>query len=157
MRDWRDEEIAVVVAHELAHHAHHDLWKSWVLDAAVIVCATAAADALVSFAAPARGLTGPAEPAAVPLVALAAVGVWSLASPLRLALSRRHERRADTFALEMTGDASAFRAAVRRLAASHQAEERPSRLTRWFFLRHPPVAARLAAADRFEQGSRQRV
>ena len=34
--DWADEEIAVVVAHELAHHAHSDLWRTWLVDAAVL-------------------------------------------------------------------------------------------------------------------------
>src|SRR5262245_12807442 len=28
VRDWSDDEIAVVVAHELGHHAHRDLWRT---------------------------------------------------------------------------------------------------------------------------------
>jgi hypothetical protein len=40
---------------------------------------------------------------------------------------------------------------VRRLGAKHLAEERPSTLTRWLYHRHPPVADRLALAERYRQ------
>ena len=58
---------------------------------------------------------------------------------------------ADAFALELTGRADAFQAAIRRLAAQHLAEERPSRLTRWLFHRHPSAAERLRLAESFER------
>ncbi len=66
-------------------------------------------------------------------------------------MSRWQERRADAFALELTGGAAEFRAALRRLAARHLVEERPSRLTRWLYHRHPTVAERLRFADQFER------
>jgi len=72
-------------------------------------------------------------------------------TPLRLALSRWQERRADRFALRATGGADAFSTAIRRLGARHLAEERPSLLTRWLFQRHPSVAERLAMAERFSR------
>ncbi len=36
LRDWSDEEIAVVVAHEFGHHVHHDLWWTLAVDSAVV-------------------------------------------------------------------------------------------------------------------------
>jgi STE24 endopeptidase len=56
------------------------------------------------------------------------------------------ERAADRFAFELTGNAPAFAAAIERLGAQNLAEERPSRLARWLFYTHPPVAERAAAA-----------
>ena len=82
----------------------------------------------------------------LPLIALVSGVVWTMATPARHALSRWQERRADQFALALTGQHEAFAAAVRRLGAQHLAEERPSRLTRWFFHRHPSVDERLAMA-----------
>ena len=49
------------------------------------------------------------------------------------------ERAADRFAIELTGNAPAFAAAIERLGAQNLAEERPSRLARWLFYTHPPV------------------
>ncbi len=153
LRDWSDDEIAVVVAHELAHHVRHDLVRRLALDGAVLSAGFWAAAAVLARTGAALGLTGPADPAALPLVALAAGSVWVAARPLRLAQSRAHERRADRFALEQTREVGAFAAAVRRLSARHLAEERPSTLTRWFFHGHPPVAERLAMAERFARAA----
>jgi STE24 endopeptidase len=86
---------------------------------------------------------------ALPLVALAAGGIWLASAPVRHALSRWQERRADAFALQLTGQPDAFQQAIRRLAARHLAEERPSRITRWLYHRHPSAAERLRLAERF--------
>jgi STE24 endopeptidase len=151
LRDWHDEEIAVVVAHEMAHHAHHDLWRTLALDAVILAAAFGAAAAWGPIpAAAGAALTDPvARLASLPGIALIVALVWTLATPLRLALSRRQERHADAFALSMTGSVGEFQAAIRRLAAEHLAEERPNRLTRWWYHRHPTAAERLQAAETF--------
>ncbi len=143
LRDWSQDEIAVVVAHELSHHKHHDLIQALMLDALLLSSALAVADlALRSAGAAARELPS------LPLIALVAGGVWLAATPARHALSRWQERRADQFALALTGHAEAFVAAVRRLGALHLAEDRPSAVTRWLFHHHPSVDERLAMAER---------
>jgi STE24 endopeptidase len=155
VRDWSDDEIAVVAAHELAHHAHHDLWRTLALDAALLSLGLWLADALLaSSSAAAVALPGafPGDLAALPFIALVAGAVWLAGTPLRHAHSRQQERRADRFALALTGGADAFSAAIRRLGAQHLAEERPSTVTQWFYHRHPSVTERLAIADRVRQG-----
>lgn len=140
-RDWRDDEIAVVVAHELSHHKHHDLVQMLALDAILLSAALAVADLAV-------GAEGAGALVALPRIALIAGAVWTLVTPVRHALSRWHERRADQFALALTGHDEAFVAAIRRLAAQHLAEDRPSLVTRWFTHRHPTIEERLAMAGR---------
>jgi STE24 endopeptidase len=149
VRTWPDDEIEVVVAHELAHHAHRDLWRTLTLDAAVMAIALLLADRVLAVVGPSLNVAGPADLAALPLIALTALVVWAVLSPIRHAQSRRHERRADAFALSWTGGADAFGAAVRRLSAKHLADERPSTLARWLYHRHPPVAERLALAESY--------
>ena len=148
VRDWSETEIAVVVAHELAHHAHHDLLRTLALDAVVLSAALGAAAAAVSRI---PGAGRPDDLATLPLVALVAGAVWLAATPIRHAQSRRHERRADLFALVVTDGSGAFSSAIRRLGARHLAEERPSVVTRWLFHRHPTVAERLAMAEAYRQ------
>jgi STE24 endopeptidase len=151
VRDWRDDEIAVVVAHELAHHAHHDLLRTLALDAGVLALSLGIAHVALAAAGPALGVAGPGDLAALPFIALVAGAVWLTATPLRHAQSRQQERRADVFALSVTGQADAFSAAIRRLGERHLAEERPSALTRWFYHRHPSVSERLALAEAFQR------
>jgi STE24 endopeptidase len=141
--DWSDDEIAVVVAHELSHHARHDLWRKAALDTGVLLVVLWVADVVVAGIGPALGVPSQTSLTALPLIALCTWLLWWVWRPLRLAQSRAHERVADRFAITLTGDPEAFRTAVRRLAAQHLAEERPSTLTRWFFHRHPTPEERI--------------
>ena len=160
VRDWSDDEVAVVAAHELGHHAHHDLWRTLALDALLLCLALWLADGLLAgvpgarvAAATGARLLGPGDLAALPFIALVAGAVWLATTPLRHAHSRAQERRADRFALALTGGADAFSAAIRRLGAQHLSEERPSAVTQWLFHRHPTIGERLAMArDIKEQG-----
>jgi Zn-dependent protease with chaperone function len=158
VQDWSDDEVAFVVAHEFAHHAHHDLWLTLVLDATILAAGFWAAGLITAgaSASPTSLLAPVGELAALPFVALAVAAAWVLTAPLRHAVSRYQERRADAFALRTTGSAEAFRTALRRLASQHLAEERPSRITQWLYHRHPSVAERLATADAFQGRSTDR-
>jgi Zn-dependent protease with chaperone function len=102
-------------------------------------------------AGPHLGLQGIDDLAGIPLLALTAGAVSLVLTPLALALSRRHERRADRFALELTANPGAFISAMRRLGAQNLAEENPTRLVRWLFHSHPPLDERLAFAKEWKR------
>jgi STE24 endopeptidase len=149
-RAWSDDEITVVVAHELAHHVYRDVWWTLALDAVVWTAACGVADLTLRVAGlPIDGASGAAFLARLPALALVAGLAWLAATPIRHGHSRRQERRADRFALEATGHVDAFGTAIRRLSARHLAEDRPSLVTRWLYHRHPPIADRLALAETY--------
>jgi STE24 endopeptidase len=152
VRHWSDQEVTVVVAHELSHLRHRDLWWALALNVGTIVAGFWVSEAGLRLMAGVRG--GPVDLVWLPLVMLVAGGVWLLATPLRHMQSRRHERQADAFALALTGEVDAFGAAVRRLGAKHFSEERPPTLAQWLYLRHPSVAERLAFAERYRSAMR---
>jgi len=66
------------------------------------------------------------------------------AQPLESAISRRFEREADDFALELTGTAEPMRSALKRLAADNLANLNPHPLYAWFYYSHPPLIERIA-------------
>ncbi|HNV03693.1 MAG TPA: M48 family metalloprotease [Vicinamibacterales bacterium] len=144
--DYRSEEVEAVVAHELAHRAHRDIWFALGIDAAQTAAALLASDAALRAAAGPLSLAGAPVAAGLPIVALVSLAVGLLSAPAAHALSRARERRADRYALDLTGNADAFARAVRRLGAHNLAEEHPGPLARAFFHTHPPVEERLAAA-----------
>jgi STE24 endopeptidase len=141
-----DDEVEVIVAHELAHHVHHDLWRALALEGALLTMGLYAADLALGLCVGLFGLTGKSDLAGVAIVVLVAGAAWMLLLPVANAVSRAQERRADRFALELTGNVSAFTSAVKRLAAQNLAEERPSSLSQAFFSSHPSIADRLEAA-----------
>jgi STE24 endopeptidase len=138
------DEIEVVVAHELAHHVHGDVWVASFWRLVVLLAGGAAASAALS-ATPWVPATPPGHLAALPLVAGMLWLVSALLAPIGYAISRAQERRADRFAIATTGNREAFLTSMRRLAASNLAEERPSRLAR-LFSSHPSIRDRMAAA-----------
>jgi STE24 endopeptidase len=149
-----DEEIEAVFAHELAHHVYGDIWFALALEAALLTCACYLADRALTAFAVALGLTGKGDVAGLPLLVLAGGAVSIVLKPLANALSRAHERRADRYALETTQNSGAFISAMRRLAATNLAEERPSRWVEALFHTHPSTAARIEAAKSWARGSR---
>jgi len=66
------------------------------------------------------------------------------AEPLESSISRRFEREADDFALELTGTANAMASALKRLAADNLANLSPHPLYAWFYYSHPPLVERIA-------------
>lgn len=154
LSDYSDDEIAVVLAHELGHHVHGDIWRSLALAAVVQSLSFYAAHRVVLALAPLAGITNPADVAGLPL-ALLVYGALSLASqPLANARSRAEERRADRFALNLTDNPAAFTSAMRRLAQQNLAEEHPSRWVQALFHSHPSIAERLAIARDTPAGRR---
>jgi STE24 endopeptidase len=149
LADHTDDEIEVILAHELAHHVHHDIWTAIALEAVLVALGFYLADAaLIRFGAP-LDLNGKADVAGLPLLVLAGGAVSLALLPIANAFSRAHERRADRYALDLTRNPTAFVAAMKRLAAQNLAEERPSLLVRLLFSTHPPTSARIEAAKRW--------
>ncbi len=146
LAEHSDDEIEVILAHELAHHVHRDIWKGIALETVLIALGFYLADRVLTRFADSFGLMGKTDVAALPLLLLAAGAVSLALMPLANALSRAHERSADRYALEMTKNVPAFVSAMKRLGAQNLAEEHPSRLVQILFYTHPPISARIDAA-----------
>jgi Zn-dependent protease with chaperone function len=145
---YSDDEVEGILAHELGHQVHHDIWRGIALHNFVTALGLLAASRALDALASPLGWTGVGDVSGLPVLLLTA-GVVSLAlRPLVNASSRRMEREADRFSIELTGNPAAFATAIERLGVQNLTEERPSRLARWFFYTHPPVAERVAAARR---------
>jgi STE24 endopeptidase len=150
LEDYSDDEVEVILAHELGHHAHRDVLKTVTAQACVLVVSFGAAAAVMNLALTVSRLqlTGASDVAGLPLIVLVGAGVALALTPLMHALSRLHERRADAFALRLTGRPAAFVSAMRRLGAQNLAEPHPSRTALWLFHSHPPIAERIATAEK---------
>jgi STE24 endopeptidase len=149
LAEYSDEEIEVVLAHELAHHVHGDIWKGIVFESGLILAAFHLAARLLEALQTPIGLRGVEDVAGLPLLVLAAGAVSLVMLPVAHAISRAYERRADRFALDLTRNPEAFISALRRLGAQNLAEEHPSRIVQWLFYSHPPLRDRIAAAQSF--------
>ena len=148
VRGYGDDEIEVVLAHELAHHVHRDLPSMLLADAGLTLAGLVAGHLALKWLGHSAGLSGPDDVAGMPVLLLSAALVGLVGRPFVNALSRRHERRADRYAIETTRNPAAFISAMRRLGVQNLADEHPSRPVEWFFYSHPPMRDRIAAAER---------
>jgi STE24 endopeptidase len=151
LADYSDDEIEVVLAHELSHHVHHDLWRGVALQTVLLFFGFfIAAQALAAFADRLE-LRGIDDPAGLPLLMLIGGACSFVFLPVANAMSRAHERRADRYALETTRQPAAFISAMKRLSQQNLAEEEPSVVVQWLFYSHPPINQRIEAARRWSQ------
>jgi STE24 endopeptidase len=126
-------ELEAVVAHELGHRRHRDVAKGTLLAMAGAVLAVLVAWPLDP------------TPRRIPVLLLA-WGLLELASlPFFSAFSRRLERRADRFAIAVTGDHTGLRSAFENLARSNLSDVDPPKLAYFFLFSHPTPAERIAA------------
>ncbi|MGE0703863.1 MAG: M48 family metalloprotease [Vicinamibacterales bacterium] len=153
LASYSDDEVEVVLAHELGHHVHGDIWKGLAIQTGIILLGFAAGDLVLSAVGSRLGVTAPGDVAGLPAILLAFGAVSGVSMPLQFAFMRLCERRADRFALTLTRNPDAFISAMRRLGAQNLAEPKPSRLVQWLFYSHPPIDERISSARSFRPGA----
>ncbi|HEU4396627.1 MAG TPA: M48 family metalloprotease [Actinomycetota bacterium] len=148
VRSSLQEELALVVAHELAHVRHRDVLWGTLASAAAAAGAVLLAVGLfdLELVHDLLGVGGLGDPLAAPGLLLLAAAGGLLAAPVANLVSRWSEATADWVALEVTGDAATAVAVERRLALENLADLHPNRLLVVLFSSHPPTMARIAQA-----------
>jgi STE24 endopeptidase len=143
---YQPDEIEVVLAHELAHHKHADIWRGLLFQSVIFFIAFYVAYlALRAFSA-VFGLQGPSDIAGFPLLALTFAGVSLVFLPVVNGFSRRVEFKADAFALEITGNPGAFISMMSKLGRQNLSEFEPNRLVEILLYSHPPIKKRIQRA-----------
>lgn len=152
LADYSEDEIEVILAHELAHHVHRDLWRGIAVQSLALFGGFYLASVMLDGLAGPLSLRGTSDPAGLPALMLLG-GIWTfLLMPVVNAISRAQERAADRYALQTTRNVDAFVTAMKRLSQQNLAEEYPSKLVRWLFYSHPPIRERIDAARAFGRG-----
>lgn len=139
-------EVAVVVAHELAHVRGRDVARGVAYSALV---AGPAALAVRTLAAPLQAT----EPRAssLPGLALAASAIGAPLSLIANRLSRRLERSADAFSLRLSADPDAFVAFERKITLQNVADPAPPAWLTAALATHPSTAQRIGMARSFAE------
>ena len=142
-------ELGLVLAHELGHRrARHSIKGTLlgIVGLAGFVGVLWALLRLPSLGTAIGATSGAADRRIVPFVLLLAATLEIIGMPFGAALSRRWERQADRFSLELTGDLDSFEATHRALATANLSDLDPPRPIYLLFFSHPTPVERIESA-----------
>lgn len=148
------DQMRLVLAHELGHQKHNDLWRGLLWFALVAPAGTFLAQALAERLGRREGLDDPRHkpgPIVLPAIALSIAIVSFGFGAASNVLSRQVEARADAFSLRLTEDPASFVQLERRLALRNISDPDPPGLTQLLFGTHPTTAQRLGIGEAFDK------
>jgi STE24 endopeptidase len=145
LKNFTNEEIEVVLAHELGHLVKHHMIKGIILSAIM---------SLVGFFIMAQVYLSyrlwyhlaAYDLFAIPFLAFMMAVFGVLVMPLGNFFSRKIEHEADMFALDTTGMRREFAESMRKLGELNLTPENPPAWIEKIFFSHPSIGARIKAA-----------
>ncbi len=140
-----EEEIISVLAHEVGHWKKRHVLKQIILLEILSFAAFYIVDSLLNWPLLYQtfGFTQPTVYIGIFLIGALLSPLGYFAQPLESAISRRFEREADDFVLELTKTGEPMQNALKRLASDNLANLIPHPLYAWFYYSHPPLVERI--------------
>jgi STE24 endopeptidase len=148
--DLPPEQVRQVVAHELGHQKHRDLYRGLLWLALVAPAGVYLAQRLAETFGRREGLGDPARkagPSALPAIALAVSLVSFALGSASNVVSRQVEARADSFSLQLTHNPAALIALQRELAERNISDPDPPALLQALFGTHPTTIQRIGIGE----------
>jgi STE24 endopeptidase len=148
LRDFKPDEVRLIVAHELGHVHHRDV-PSGLLYLAIVAPFGMLAVARLAERVRPRDTPEEPGPAWIPAVTLAVALIVPAITTVSNQLSRAVEKRADAYSLELTRDPQTLIAMQRRLVVQNVSDPDPPDLVTFLLGTHPPAIERIGLAEAF--------
>lgn len=146
-------EIEVVLAHELGHYKHHDIWRFLGFGLLFSFLAFMAGFWGMTMLMPVFSLGSSADVAGLPLLLLIFYTANFIFMPFQNAYARHRENQADLFALRACSQKESFISCMNKLADQNMADRNPPRWYEWLFYDHPSIQKRIQKAQGFQVNS----
>ncbi|MFC5471781.1 M48 family metallopeptidase [Cohnella suwonensis] len=155
LKKLTEQEILLVMAHEMGHYVKHHLEWSAAGAAGSSLALLFVGGWIYRFAIRRRGerwgIRSPSDMAALPL-AMLVLSVLSFATlPVSNAVSRNAEASADRYAMELIGSAEGSATMNQKMSVAVLADVNPPLFVKWFRDDHPSDLERIKDAERFER------
>jgi len=151
IQNFTPAEVETVVAHELGHYVHHDVWRLLGFGLVASLIAFAAGFWGMNRLVPVLSLNSTADVAGLPLLFLIFYGVNLVLMPVTNGYSRRRERAADLFAWQALENREVFISCMNKLGEQNLADPEPPAWYEWFFYDHPSIRKRIEMAENWRK------
>jgi len=149
LKNFSNEQIEAVFAHELAHIALRHWLKLTVFGTAVSLTTFYLTYLFFKPAAGFFGFSTVHDLAAFPLLLLVLTAIALVLIPLQNIYLRYLEKQADIFALSRVAIKEGFISAMKKLADQNLSDPSPGRIVEFLFYTHPPIAKRIRYAGAY--------
>lgn len=152
---FSEDEIETVFAHELGHYKKGHIKKNIFISLFSTFAGLFLISEFYSMLFPVFGFQHAWEIGALPLLALIGGLIGFISKPIGAYISRRFEFEADRYAIDMTGNISAFKSMMEKLAFQNLSDEEPNKLVEFWFHSHPSVKRRIEEGERYMKNERE--
>jgi STE24 endopeptidase len=151
-----DNQVLFVMAHEIGHyvmnHLYWNLISSIVLSFLGLWIGNIIYRKWIEKYGKTWGIKGVGDLAALPALLLIFSLLSFAVSPMENAVSRKAERDADHYAIQMTKNPEAAVGAFQQLATVSLSEVNPPKIVKWFLYGHPTMLERIHFLDSYNTG-----
>ena len=144
LKNFSDDEIETVIAHELGHYKNKHIVKNIVISTISSFLTFYLIAELYSLSLDWFGFITITQIPAIPLLSLWAMIIGLIQSPVSNIISRKFEYEADEYAVKSTGKKDAFIATLEKLTDQNLGDKEPHPFVEWFFYSHPSIKKRIA-------------
>lgn len=149
IKNYSDDEIETVVAHELGHykkkHIPISLLIGTIMSFGILFLISIFYKASLTW----FGFDNISQISALPIIILWAMLISLIITPLSNLISRKFEYEADQYAVETTGKASEFISVLEKLTEQNLGDKNPHPFVEWYFYSHPSINRRIAAVQNY--------
>ncbi len=148
MEQMTVQEIESIIAHEVGHYKHRQIWKNIIIGTIQQLVTFYILDLVMKSIFP-QFLTSMVWNLTYFPILVILMGVISgfLFGPLSRFLSRQFEKQADRYALDVIRDRKAFMTALAGLADRNLSNAYPQWWVKLLYYSHPPIGERLNLAE----------
>jgi Zn-dependent protease with chaperone function len=145
LKNFSHAEILSILAHEMCHYTEEHMLIGITLGSAGIVITLLVMRVLLMWLFN-TSLRSFAVPERYPLMILMITVLLFFSMPIENSISRFMERRADRYALELTGDAQTAISSQVKLSRMNKSNILPNPVYTWFYSSHPTALERIRTA-----------
>jgi STE24 endopeptidase len=149
LENFTVDEIEAVFAHEVGHYVHKHIYIGIIVSTISSFLSFYLADFFYVKVLPLFSFSNISDPAALPLLFLILSLITLIITPFSNALSRKHERQADLYALQNINNPESFKTSMIKLSDLNLSNQEPHPLVEFFFYSHPSIKKRVAFAENF--------
>lgn len=143
LKNFDDDEILSVVAHELGHFKEKHIWKLSGVGTVLTFVGLYLVSQLYAYIVAISDFTAITSLAALPLITLFLVVFNFIVGPLQNAISRHYERVADDYSVTLFQQPEITIRALEKLADQNLSDPDPHPVIEFFFYSHPSIPKRV--------------